>query len=82
MKSNARKAFNELKKLGCPVEDYWYDDSRGHFWINGEHEDAGEWLDYWSMELMMGSDQLNDILNSNGLYWEWENSAVGCVHDL
>jgi hypothetical protein len=81
MKSNARKAFNELKKLGCPVKE-WHNSERGHFWIDGEEEDAGEWLDYWSMGLMMGSDLLNEVLEENGLYWEWENSAVGCVHDI
>lgn len=80
MKANARKAFNKLKKLGCPVKE-WYNDERGHFWIDGEEEGAGEWLDYWNNDLSFGSDQLNSILNSNGLYWEWENSVIGHVHD-
>lgn len=81
MTRNARKVFNKLKKLGCPVKE-WHDDSRGHFWIDAEEPEAEGWLDYWNPNLSFGSDQLNEILNSNGFYWEWENSAVGCVHDL
>lgn len=80
MKRHARTAFNQLKKLGCPVKE-WHDDSRGHFWIDGEEENAGEWLDYWVSGFSFGSDQLNQILEDNGLYWEWENSAIGHVHD-
>ena len=81
MKRHARKAFTQLKKLGCPVKE-WHDETRGHFWIDGEEPEASEWLDYWNLNLSFGSDKLNEILNSNGLYWEWENSAVGHVHDL
>ena len=80
MTRNARKAFNQLKKLGCPVKE-WYNDDRGHFWLDAEEEGASEWLDYWG-KLPFGCDQLNDILNSNGLYWEWQNPGVGHVHDL
>jgi len=80
MKRHAKKAFTELKNLGCPVKT-WYDGERGHFWIDGEEEGAEEWLDYWGVN-SFGSKKLNDILQKNGLYWEWENSAVGCVHDI
>ena len=79
MKKHARKAFNALKKLGCPVKE-WHDDSRGHFWIDGEEEGAEEWLDYWGSN-NFGSEQLNSILSSHGLYWEWQNSAWGNVYD-
>jgi hypothetical protein len=80
MKNNARKCYNELKKLGCPVKE-WYDDSRGHFWIDAEDPKAYEWLDYWNMNLNFGSDKLNEILEKHDLYWEWYNSAYGHVYD-
>ena len=82
MKKEARAAFNKLKKLGCPVRESQpiYPD-RGHFWIDAESPDAYEWLDYWSTELWAGSDKLNKILLDHGLYWEWYNSAYGCVYD-
>ena len=82
MKKEARAAFNKLKKLGCPVRESQpiYPD-RGHFWIDAESPDAYEWLDYWSADLSFGSDKLNKILLDHGLYWEWYNSAYGCVYD-
>ena len=79
MQKRARKAFNALKKMGCPVKE-WDGNDRGHFWINAEEENAGEWLDYYN--LFEGSKKLNEILNSNGLYFEWTNSAFGCVYDI
>jgi len=79
MKKEARAAFNKLKKLGCPVIESHPD--RGHFWIDAEQTKAEGWLDYWSSDLFMGSDKLNDILSQHGLYWEWYNSAYGCVYD-
>jgi hypothetical protein len=75
----ARKAFNKLKKLGCPVRESHSD--RGHFWIDAEAPEAEGWLDYWSADLCFGSDRLNKILADHGLYWEWYNSAYGCVYD-
>ena len=80
MKREARKVYNQLKKLGCPVKE-WHDNSRGHFWLSAEEENSDEWLNYYSMTLCAGSERLNHILSSHGLYFEWENSAVGHVHD-
>lgn len=81
MKSNAKKCFNELKKLGCPVKE-WYDDSRGVFWIDAEEPNAELWLNYWDMNLSFGSQKLNDILDKNNLWWEWQNSAYGNVYSI
>ena len=82
MKANARKAFNKLKKLGCPVREWSPRNSseRGHFWLDAESVDNEGWLDYWSN--YQGSDQLNEILNSHDLYWEWHNPGYGCVYDI
>lgn len=79
MKANARKAFNKLKKLGCPVRE-WHHNDRGHFWIDAESDTNEGWLDYWSN--YEGSEELNEILNSHDLYWEWHNPAYGCVYDI
>ena len=78
------KAFIQLKKLGCPVKiwhqnDREYQDYRGYFWIHAEEYEASDWLDYWNM--FEGSDKLQKILDKNGLYFEWQNSAVACIYD-
>lgn len=80
MTKNARKCYNELKKLGCPVKE-WHNDSRGHFWIDAEEPSADVWLDYWSSSLNFGSKLLNDTLDKHGLYWQWCNSAYGNVYN-
>ena len=81
MSAKARKAFNELQKLGCPVKE-WYSDERGEFWIDAEESGAEKWLDYWSMKLCAGSDRLNDILRKHDMWWEWQNSAYAHVRFL
>ena len=85
MPKNAKKAFIELEALGAPVNVWWqtnpkYLDYRGFFWISSEEENSGEWADYHGK--FWGSDKLNEILKKNGLYFEWENAAVGCVYNL
>ena len=80
------KAFIELKRLGCPI-DIWYqnkrgyEDYRGYFWIKAEEYNAEEWLDYYDTEMYWGSEKLQKTLEKHGLYFEWQNSAVGCVYD-
>ena len=80
------KAFIELKKLGCPV-DIWYqnkegyEDYRGYFWISGEEDSSEMWLDYYDTEMYWGSEKLQKTLEKHGLYFEWQNSAVGCVYN-
>jgi hypothetical protein len=79
MAPHAIKAFLKLQSLGCPVKT-WYHGDRGHFWIDGEASEAEEWLDYYHN--FIGSDPLNDILSANGLWFEWQNSAVACVYNI
>lgn len=79
MKANARKAFNKLKKLGCPVMESDIYPGRGHFWLDAESSTNEGWLDYWSN--YFGSDKLNEILTAHDLYWEWHNPGYGCVYD-
>lgn len=80
MESHAVDAFLKLQSMGCPVRT-WYEGDRGHFWISAEEPESSEWLDYWNMKLMCGSEILNDVLEHHGLYFEWQNSAVACVYN-
>jgi len=83
MKNHAKKAFNALRKMGIQVreadESKWAD--RGHFWIDCECGDTATTmaLEYYSN--YEGSDELNKILDDNGLYFEWYNAAFACVYD-
>jgi len=85
MPANAIKAFRELEALGAPVK-VWHitdendSDYRGYFWIDAERYDSSLWADYY--DNFWGSDKLNDILEANGLYFEWYNAAYSCVYDL
>lgn len=81
MAPQAADAFIELQKAGCPVKT-WHNDERGYFWIDGEEVGAGDWLDYWNMSLIGGSDRLNRILEKHGLYFEWYNSAYAHVYAI
>ena len=81
MMPHAAQAFVELQKAGCPVKE-WHSDERGHFWIDAEETAAGDWLDYWNMSLVGGSDRLNRILKKHGLYFEWYNAGYAHVYDI
>lgn len=79
MAEHAISAFLELQDLGCPVKLPIDGDHRGHFWISAEDDGSYEWLDYYGN--FFGTDQLNEILEKHGLYWEWYNPAYGNVYD-
>jgi hypothetical protein len=81
MAPHAATAFLELQKAGCPAK-IWDGDERGHFWLDAEQLGASEWLDYWSMSLIAGSDRLNRILEKHGLYFEWYNAGYAHVYDI
>lgn len=81
MSISAAVAFLALQEAGCPVKT-WEGLDRGHFWIDAEEPESEDWLNYWSMNLMTGSDRLNEILEEAGLYFEWHNSAYACVYDI
>lgn len=78
MKSNARKAFNALKKAGITVIDPdrgW----GGHFAISGENADEGG-INYYSDYFGEGG-PVPGILSKHGLYFEWVNAGVAAVYD-
>jgi hypothetical protein len=81
MAPHAATAFLELQKAGCPAK-IWDGDERGHFWLDAEESGASEWLDYWSMTTIAGSEKLNQILEKHGLYFEWCNSVYAHVYDI
>lgn len=85
LNSKQKTAFLKLQKLGCPVKIWWQNDLkymeyRGLFWIDSEEYEAEEFLDYYSN--YWGSEVLTKTLEKAGLYYEWQNSAVACVHVL
>jgi len=83
--SNVDKAIKALEDLGVPVRD----DQRhgGLFWLDAESEKAYGWLDHnqetaisktwgdWSI-----NDKIHEVLNDNGLFAEWENSAIVIIY--
>lgn len=80
MKRTFIKAFNELKKLGCPV--FERSDEVGRFLISAEHPESYRWADYyayadgrWKGENT--SPLLEEVLRKYKLYAEWENP--GCL---
>ncbi len=87
MKKQARAAFNELKKIGCPVIDRQEDGS--YFVISGESNCEDEenpviWADYYNESL--GYDFgvnpiVNDILAKHSLFCEWANPGMLNVWD-
>lgn len=81
MKRNARTAFNKLKKLGVPV--YETSDT-SHFGISAEDENSYLWLDYYG-EFRGGypfvHEDVEQILNENNLFAEWENPGCMTVYD-
>lgn len=75
MKRNFRLAFNELKKMGVPVKDrYW---EVYEFTIDAE-EGHGDWTNYWGMELgPFGiNEKIHEVLKKYGLHTEWHDPAT------
>ena len=80
MKRPYIKAYNELKKLGCPI--FIREDHPDGFFISAEDTDSYLWADYyayadsrWNHENT--SPKLEEIMKKNGLFCEWENP--GCL---
>ena len=82
MKRIYTKAFNQLKKLGCPVfERSDYDG----FYISAEEPDSYLWCDFYAYanNIWKGETtcpKLEDILSKCGLFCEWENGGCLIVH--
>jgi len=87
MKAEARKAYEKLRKLNIAVQcgDEWKErtgEDRGHFWIwcEGVTDETEEHIDYYG--IFWGSDQLNEILDQHGLWFEWQNPGVANVYSI
>ena len=82
MKRNARKAFNELKKLGVPVSEIGY----GHFVISAEDNVDEVWADFYDAMHIPGwefgvNPKITTILNKYSLMDEWINPGILGVYD-
>jgi hypothetical protein len=76
MKRKYIKAFNTLEKLGCPV--YQHADDQGNFSISTERDSSEIWADYYDGYRIPGWDfginpKITKVLNTCGLYAEWQN---------
>ena len=75
------KAFNQLKKLGCPV--FERSDVEG-FIISAEHPESWQWADMYTSRNDWGGEEtspvLEKILHDNRLFCEWENAGCLIVH--
>ena len=82
MKKNYRTAYDQLKKLGVTV----YEDDDG-FRISGEDNYPIIWAEYYTRHGTTLDDfgvnhQINDILEKQGLFAEWENTGVLGVAEM
>jgi hypothetical protein len=80
MKRAFIKAYNELKKLGCPV--FERSDYEGRFLISAEDPGSYKWADYYAYAdgRWKGENtgpKLEAVLKKYSLYCEWENA--GCL---
>lgn len=75
------KAFNELKKLGCPVFER---SDRDGFLISAEHPDSWKWADMYAARTDWQYENTNpvldQVLHKHGLFCEWENGGCLIVH--
>jgi hypothetical protein len=83
MKRDFIKAYNELKKLGCPV--YEHPDDNGNFSIDGEGPDSYMWCDYYDGSMIPDwefgvNPKIDKVLSKYGLFAEWMNPGRLCVY--
>lgn len=76
MKRTYIKAFNELKKLGCPV--FVHPDAPEQFDINAEDPVSYLWADYYEGDYRDGwifgvNPKVEEVLGKYGLFSEWVN---------
>ena len=82
MKANQRRAYNALKKIGCPV----YECADGFRISAEENTDEMIWADYWEgmsiADWAFGVNPIVDaILAKYKLYCEWQNPGELSVWD-
>ena len=87
-KKQARQAYRQLLKAGCPVKkDGPWNQYGGLFCISAEESESEIWLNYYPASYTTWqngtiSDRLNDKLEAKGLYAEWYNPAVAVVYPI
>jgi hypothetical protein len=73
MQKNFTKAFNELKKLGCPVIERTGSDN---FLISAEDEISYLWADWYNTYSWDGertNPKIAEVLAKYKLFAEWDN---------
>jgi len=77
MKRNYRKAFTELKKMGCPVIEGGWDREDG-FIISAEMNEHDIWADYYEQGYghFGVKQEVCDVLGKHDLFAEWINPGV------
>tara|TARA_R110000772_G_scaffold50020_5_gene115135 strand:- start:537 stop:785 length:249 start_codon:yes stop_codon:yes gene_type:complete len=82
MKRNHRKAFTELKKMGCPV--FVGVDNKESFFISAEDNEHDIWADYhmYAYGEFGVKQSVCDKLREHGLYAEWINPGLVSVNDI
>ena len=78
MNKKYTKAFNALKKLGCPV--FVHVDAPNRFDISAEESNSDEWASYYNGDyrpdwIFGVNPKVNEILSKHGLFAEWMNPA-------
>jgi hypothetical protein len=93
MKRNAKNAYNVLKKAGLHLmhdnftqgshfEVSMEDTTHLNSWLDNNGKGKLYWADYWGEIIESdGTVALNNLLDRNGLYFEWVNTAVIAVYD-
>jgi hypothetical protein len=93
MKRNARNAYNVLKNAGLYLmhdnftqgshfEISMEDTTHLNAWLDNKGKGKLYWADYWNEVIESdGTAALNGLLDKNGLYFEWVNTAVIAVYD-
>jgi len=87
MEKSYEKAYKSLKKLGVPVIEGGYH-GEDTFRISGEDNYPIIWADYYcerhgtTLDDFGVNHEINDTLEANGLYAEWQNPGVLSVQKL
>lgn len=78
MKSNFKRAFNQLKAIGAPVIEGGWNGEDDTFRISAEDNSNRIWASYWDQSYgQFGiSKDIVQILEDNDIWPEWINPGV------
>jgi len=87
MKSQSRKAYNELEKKGYAVEEISHQSGEFQIWCEGAEDRKGVG-DYWQRGNTKNNEvddfgiykEVVEILDRHGLWAEWINAEMAAIH--